>query len=199
MEIRSHEPTFIDLEKLPPRQKIIQVTIGLIAKEGIHGLTTRSIATAADVNIAAVNYYFGSKEKLIEESLQTALKHMFIDTDSFFQSLDRKMVLKKIMLYFLEGSLQHQGIIKAVFHEPINNNNYDTSIMQQIIHFIRDIISNMAQCTDAKPDLVKIEILQMISAAMMPALLPGLYSAILGEDFQTDPDIQNKYLEHFFK
>ena len=30
-------------------------------------MTLRSIAAAADVNVAAVNYYFGSKEKLFEE------------------------------------------------------------------------------------------------------------------------------------
>ena len=30
-------------------------------------VTLRSIAAAADVNVAAVNYYFGSKEKLFEE------------------------------------------------------------------------------------------------------------------------------------
>ncbi|MEA2791409.1 MAG: hypothetical protein QOG73_3815, partial [Acetobacteraceae bacterium] len=39
----------------------------LFAREGPSAVTLRSIAAAAEVNIAAVNYYFGSKEKLFEE------------------------------------------------------------------------------------------------------------------------------------
>jgi AcrR family transcriptional regulator len=39
----------------------------LFAREGPSAVTLRSIAAAADVNVAAVNYYFGSKEKLFEQ------------------------------------------------------------------------------------------------------------------------------------
>ena len=39
----------------------------LFARDGPAAVTLRSIATAADANVAAVNYYFGSKEKLFEE------------------------------------------------------------------------------------------------------------------------------------
>ena len=46
-----------------------------------------TIAAAAGVNIAAVNYYFGSKDKLIEESLQSALDHMFSDSFDFYKTL----------------------------------------------------------------------------------------------------------------
>jgi len=37
--------------------------------EGFHGITVRKIAAKAGVNVAAVNYYFGSKENLISEAL----------------------------------------------------------------------------------------------------------------------------------
>jgi AcrR family transcriptional regulator len=49
------------------RSRILDTAEDLFAREGPAAVTLRSIAAAADVNVAAVNYYFGSKEKLFEE------------------------------------------------------------------------------------------------------------------------------------
>lgn len=49
------------------RQRILDTAEQLFAQDGPAAVTLRSIAAAADVNVAAVNYYFGSKEKLFEE------------------------------------------------------------------------------------------------------------------------------------
>lgn len=49
------------------RASILDAAEELFAREGPSAVTLRSIAAAADVNVAAVNYYFGSKEKLFEE------------------------------------------------------------------------------------------------------------------------------------
>jgi AcrR family transcriptional regulator len=49
------------------RARILDTAETLFADEGPAAVTLRSIAAAAEVNVAAVNYYFGSKEKLFEE------------------------------------------------------------------------------------------------------------------------------------
>jgi AcrR family transcriptional regulator len=49
------------------RTSILNAAEELFAREGPSAVTLRSIAAAGQVNIAAVNYYFGSKEKLFEE------------------------------------------------------------------------------------------------------------------------------------
>jgi AcrR family transcriptional regulator len=49
------------------RTRILDTAEALFANEGPAAVTLRSIAAAADVNVAAVNYYFGSKDKLFEE------------------------------------------------------------------------------------------------------------------------------------
>jgi AcrR family transcriptional regulator len=49
------------------RTRILDTAEALFAGAGPAAVTLRSIAAAADVNVAAVNYYFGSKEKLFEE------------------------------------------------------------------------------------------------------------------------------------
>ena len=50
------------------RTRILDTAEELFAQAGPSAAAAlRSIAAAADVNVAAVNYYFGSKEKLFEE------------------------------------------------------------------------------------------------------------------------------------
>ena len=75
-KINAAPPSKIDAAPLsktnaaPPRgarERILDTAEQLFAREGVMAVTLRSIAAAADVNVAAVNYYFGSKEKLFEE------------------------------------------------------------------------------------------------------------------------------------
>nr|WP_067294866.1 TetR/AcrR family transcriptional regulator [Marinobacterium profundum] len=45
--------------------KILQAASSLFAEQGFNDTTMRQITARADVNLAAVNYHFGSKERLI--------------------------------------------------------------------------------------------------------------------------------------
>ena len=45
---------------------IIETAIELFAEKGFEGTSIRDLATKADVNVAMIHYYFGSKEKLFE-------------------------------------------------------------------------------------------------------------------------------------
>ena len=49
------------------REKILDVAERVFAENGVDGSTIRFITTEAGVNVAAVNYYFRSKEELYEE------------------------------------------------------------------------------------------------------------------------------------
>ncbi len=48
------------------KQHIIEAAIDLFAQKGFEGTSIRDLAAKADVNVAMVNYYFGSKDKLFE-------------------------------------------------------------------------------------------------------------------------------------
>ena len=48
------------------KEHIINAAIELFAEKGFEGSSIRDLATRADVNVAMVNYYFGSKDKLFE-------------------------------------------------------------------------------------------------------------------------------------
>ena len=58
------------------KDHIIHIAIELFAEKGFEGTSIRELATKADVNVAMVNYYFGSKNKLFEAIVEKKASHM---------------------------------------------------------------------------------------------------------------------------
>src|SRR5262245_57627094 len=49
------------------RTRLLDVAELLFAERGYHGVSLREIVSAAEVNVAAAHYHFGSKEELFEQ------------------------------------------------------------------------------------------------------------------------------------
>lgn len=54
------------------RQRLLAAALEAFAADGFEGATVRDICRAAGTNIAAVNYYFGDKERLYIEAVKQA-------------------------------------------------------------------------------------------------------------------------------
>jgi AcrR family transcriptional regulator len=57
-------------EKVDKRAHILLVAEELFAENGFDGTSVRDIAQLANVNLAMISYYFGSKEKLLEALIE---------------------------------------------------------------------------------------------------------------------------------
>ena len=55
------------MAEIDTRQRILDAAESLFTESGFDATTLRQITGAAEVNLAAVNYHFGSKEELIRE------------------------------------------------------------------------------------------------------------------------------------
>jgi AcrR family transcriptional regulator len=58
------------------KDHIINTAIELFAEKGFEGSSIRDLAAKADVNLAMVNYYFGSKDKLFEALVEQKASFM---------------------------------------------------------------------------------------------------------------------------
>jgi AcrR family transcriptional regulator len=58
------------------KERILDAAEALFVEHGFEATSLRAITTAADVNLAAVNYHFGSKEELFEAVLTRRLDPM---------------------------------------------------------------------------------------------------------------------------
>lgn len=62
--------------------QILQVTEKLFAEKGFDGTSIRDIAKQANINIAMVSYYFGSKEKMLEALIYSRISDMKLQLES---------------------------------------------------------------------------------------------------------------------
>jgi len=58
-------------------ERIIEAARMIFTKKGFLATTVRDIATEADINVASVNYYFRSKEKLFAVIMDEIIKKLF--------------------------------------------------------------------------------------------------------------------------
>ena len=67
------------------RERILTIACEVFAKRGFRNTTVRDICQQAGVNVASVNYYFNSKEKLYEEVCKYACGISSEDADVRFK------------------------------------------------------------------------------------------------------------------
>lgn len=97
--------------------EILQVAEKLFAEKGYDGTSVRDIAKIANINIAMISYYFGSKEKLLESLIVYRISDMRLQMENLYQQ--DLSPLEKI-----------DGLIE-LYIKRINKNKG----MYQIIHF----------------------------------------------------------------
>lgn len=97
------------------RQKMINVTSRILREEGFKEATVRRIATEAHVNIAAVRYYFGSKEELIGLALDTMMGN-FENIVAYLDDPETppKERLRRYMTAYFQLARQHPALFKSI-------------------------------------------------------------------------------------
>ena len=76
------------------KDKILEATLNIISDEGFQNVTIRKIAIVAGVNVAAINYHFGSKDNVINE----ALEYLMIQSKNIFKCLKNNDESPKLRL-----------------------------------------------------------------------------------------------------
>ena len=117
------------------QKKILDAAEHLFAKEGFHSTSLRMLTREAGVNLAAVNYHFGSKEELIKAVIERRLlplNHLRIDklhgVKELAEQEGRLPGVKEVLQAFIEptfafrksgkGAQDFITLISRSFSEP---------------------------------------------------------------------------------
>jgi AcrR family transcriptional regulator len=104
------------------KEHILLSAIGAIEKFGLPNLTTRMIAEHAGVNNAALHYYFGTKENLIDAAMKQTKEHMLEDIEVILSGDSPiKDRVSEMLTYIIEGSIRYPNIIRAHMIGPLLN------------------------------------------------------------------------------
>lgn len=169
----------------PTKQHILEKTIEAIEKHGIQNLTTRVIAEQAGVNNAALHYYYGTKEILIEQALALTLQHMLEDTGEILSragSLEGR--LHSLFEYIVEGVLRFPNIIRAHIQGPLMDGKADTPFMNMLDTWLDQIYAGVeGSISPDKKRRLRMAAFGTISACLMAGLIPctELYTDLCSE------------------
>lgn len=106
--------------------RILEAAIAAIEEFGFQNVTVRRIAARAGVNIAAINYYFRTKEQLIEKVIRLTLDNTFDWGElTHADGLPPKEMLAAVMDHLSMGALNYPAITRAHFYEAMVNGNND--------------------------------------------------------------------------
>lgn len=170
---------------LPTKDRIIKATLDIIGSEGFQNVTVRKIATRAEVNIAAVNYHFGSKDVVIDK----ALKYVTSRIISVFSILENAVLSPEIRLCsfikaYADTVYEYPDIIKYMINQKIHNADgrveFSQYLENQGIGLVSQTLSELKPHTDSR--MLVMKTLQILSCISFPILMGGQIREIAGLD-----------------
>jgi AcrR family transcriptional regulator len=78
------------------RRRLLEATLGLLAAHGEDAVRLRDITQAAEANVAAVHYHFGSKDALCRQAVEQAVRSQLEDQIEAVQKLGEDASLEEI-------------------------------------------------------------------------------------------------------
>lgn len=137
------------------RDRLLLAAVEVFAEKGFHKATVREICRRVDANVAAVNYYFRSKEKLYAEALVFAFKQAE-QRYPLTQAMNRELSSEQRLTYFIktflhrildDSALGHHG--KLIAHEIAHPTQALDEIVQTVVQpvfaLVSDIVSRLTE------------------------------------------------------
>ncbi|MBW2734481.1 MAG: TetR/AcrR family transcriptional regulator [Deltaproteobacteria bacterium] len=164
-----------------PKGRLIQAAIAEIEARGMAKVTVRGVAAAADANIAAVNYHFGSKERLLDAAREATIQHMLQDTEVYLASFaeDPLGALTNVLAYYLEGAWRYPQMTRAHLYEPFKSDDYTgpfPRLFEAVIQRLQDGLCGAVP--DLDPATAARRIVAALSGIFFPACFGGLFTPL---------------------
>ncbi|MDD3655009.1 MAG: TetR/AcrR family transcriptional regulator [Desulfotomaculaceae bacterium] len=175
------------LNTLTTKEKIIRVVMNIIAEDGFQNITIRKIAARAGVNVAAINYHFGSKDAVINEALRTVTSQLR-NTFQFLKESNEsgETRLARFINDYTDIMLRYPDIIKNVIYQQIHHKQLDeqaeyvTFLQTEGIELIKQSIRQI------RPELnessLHLKTLHLVSSISFPILMGEQVKEIMGVD-----------------
>lgn len=121
------------MEYTDKQLQIIDAAQRLFADEGFDGTSVRDIAKAADVNIAMISYYFGSKEKLLEAIFEVHAQKIRMQLENLLNNPDMEPMQKMEQLVdrYLDKYFTNQCFHRIIVREQMTNKE---SVISGLLH-----------------------------------------------------------------
>jgi AcrR family transcriptional regulator len=189
------------------RAHIMEVAVELFAANGFEGTSIRQLAQRADVNIAMINYYFGSKEKLFESLLEQKATYMrnrieAVEADKTLTEIEKlDQIIEDYVSRFLSQPEFHRVLQQELLvsqRENLHQNVIGLFVKntQNVVAIIEKGIRKK-QFRKVDPPLVFASMIGTINQVMMSRTMCNLLmnKAIENNPYQ-DPLFKKRLIQH---
>ena len=176
--------------------KIIDSAIACIERRGLQATTVRAIAEEAGVNISAINYYFRSKEQLIERVMEVTLNNAF-DWSHFGpgEGVPAQQRLADILDHITKGALDYPELTRAHFYEPLILGRCSAKLDSHFTAFLEHIHEDLrGRGVTLGEGALRSAIVHAIAAMFGVILLAPLFRSFSRQHFH-DPQERRQALE----
>lgn len=152
--------------------EILQVAEQLFAEEGFDGTSVRDIAKKANVNIAMISYYFGSKEKMLEALVLNRIADMRLQLESLYNENIPPFAKVDKMVELYISRINKNRCIYQILHFEFSTKkrelNFDafTEMKKNNLETFRNIIKEGQDSGDFQKD---------INVDLLPPIIMGTY------------------------
>lgn len=196
-------------KSIKTKELIYNTALKVIREKGT--LTLKEISTLANVNIAAINYYFDDKETLIKELISGQLNEAKSQISAFIDNLESPAeyveTLPKIIAYLYDFALENIGILNYIFasgNEQIveqsiylylHNISLDKAFMDRIMQFINKLHPTLTHSE------FKTKYTQLVSTFAFPLIFQLKLTTINVASFYNiaDKDFREAYIRQICK
>lgn len=178
-------------EEQGARDRILRATIVCLERDGVDATGIREIAREAQVNSAAISYYFRSKDKLIalaiEQTLDQAFGHVLTDFDKLrTEGLGIREAFEVLLEDVLTNSTRYPRIAHAHFREVFVHQRYDGVAIERLNAFLGELAPKLAPAAPHLPgDRLRLALAQVWSSVVLLGMMPRLFDQFILLDFGT--------------
>lgn len=173
------------------RDDILDVAEKLFAEQGFEAISVREISKAADINIAMISYYFGSKEKLYEEVVNRKL----ISFDTYRSKIEALPTYKEKLFVmadvFVDKFFERRQFQNIIFREMAMNQRTKmadkiATQLHQNFSFISEIIQKGIKHKEFKKVDIELTVMSIIGIVRMYITSGTMACKILQLDTEND-------------
>lgn len=136
-------------DKTDKKEHILTIAEELFGEKGFDGTSVRDIATSADVNLAMISYYFGSKEKLLEALIEyrTETAYGFLEDLNKDEALSSWEKIDKLVEFYVDKVLNNLRFHNIMYQQANNTRSEDIrnlviSIKMRNLELIKKIFTD---------------------------------------------------------
>ncbi len=169
------------------KEIILRTALEMIKQEGFEKITIRKIAVRSNTNVSLVNYYFGTKDKLISEVIRIMLSGFQDSFDVLDDlSLPPERRLKLFLLHYVRGVEQYPEVLSRIimmgaglFASQQEYGKFMRSIgFDKVKNLLKELTNEQDQ------ELLMMMVMQIFGAVFMPALMRPTLEAGAGVEMK---------------